>query len=293
MVKTSPLQFARFARPWRVIGLFDRRFVFKTIACASLGLLSGCALTSRPQLDECRQRSQALHAENAKLRDQVLALRSQNQDMAQRAVDDARVRQRQEDAIKRLDRSIIGYQEEREKLATAYDRLKSRVESSATPEASNNRDSLRRFATAHPGSSFDDQRGVLTLASEQIFAPGANRFQSEGEKTLKDLASALATIPGPKGEILISAETGDPMVVKAGLDSDQMGARQQFLAMARSALVRDYLAKAANLDPARFRVLSEEQDPAPSAGKGLAANPQPVVEIHLQPVAAKNGPSGP
>ena len=46
--------------------------------CAAL-LAPGCQLVPREQLDECHRLSQTLRSENAQLKDQMLALRSQNQ----------------------------------------------------------------------------------------------------------------------------------------------------------------------------------------------------------------------
>ena len=48
------------------------------------------ACVPRQQLDECRRLSQTLRSENAQLKDQMLALKGQNRDFAERAVDDSR-----------------------------------------------------------------------------------------------------------------------------------------------------------------------------------------------------------
>ncbi len=83
----------------------------------------GCALGFRGPLDESQKLGQTLRSENAQLRDQILALEGQNRDLSERAVDDARRLAAQDDAIKRLEHSVMAYQDERKKLESAYRRL--------------------------------------------------------------------------------------------------------------------------------------------------------------------------
>ncbi len=52
------------------------------LAALALGA-SGCNLAPRQEVDECHRLSQTLRSENASLRDQMLALRSQNQDFSE------------------------------------------------------------------------------------------------------------------------------------------------------------------------------------------------------------------
>src|SRR4051794_20453085 len=85
------------------------------------GGLSGCGLVPRSKLDECRRVTQTLRADNDRLKDVALDLRSQNQDLSQRAVDDARRLATQEEAVERLERSVSAYQAERDKMAAAFE----------------------------------------------------------------------------------------------------------------------------------------------------------------------------
>ena len=78
------------------------------------GLSAGCCLVPKSRLDECHRLSQTLQAENARLKDTPLSLRSQNQDLNQRAVDDARRLRCKDEAIERLEQSVLAYQSERE-----------------------------------------------------------------------------------------------------------------------------------------------------------------------------------
>ncbi|MGP0066752.1 MAG: hypothetical protein ACLQGP_24575 [Isosphaeraceae bacterium] len=87
------------------------------------GLLSGCGVVPRSRMEESQKVSQLLRAENARLKDQVLSLQSQNRDLADRAVDDLLRLTSREQAIERLERSVQAYQEDRERLAAAYELL--------------------------------------------------------------------------------------------------------------------------------------------------------------------------
>jgi hypothetical protein len=86
---------------------------------------AGCALAPRSQMDECQQLSRTLRSENARLKDQLLTAESQNQDYAERAVDDASRLTRQDEAIERLEHSVQAYQDERARLESAFRQLAS------------------------------------------------------------------------------------------------------------------------------------------------------------------------
>jgi hypothetical protein len=79
-------------------------------------------------MDECQRVSQTLRSENARLKDQVLALQSQNRDYADRAVDDSRRLAIQDEAIGRLEHSVQAYQNERSRLEAAYKQLVSSLD---------------------------------------------------------------------------------------------------------------------------------------------------------------------
>jgi hypothetical protein len=83
----------------------------------------GCGLIPRSRWDESQRLSQTLRSENARLKDQVLALQGQNRDCADRAVDDLRRLSARDEAIERLERSVQAYQEDRDRLSEAYERL--------------------------------------------------------------------------------------------------------------------------------------------------------------------------
>jgi chromosome segregation ATPase len=96
-----------------------------------LALLSGCRSVPSEKYDSCRKLNDTLRVENARLRDQTVALTTQNQDFSERAVDDARKIRSQEQAIAQLERSVHAYQAERDELELAIKQLKQAVSDSA------------------------------------------------------------------------------------------------------------------------------------------------------------------
>jgi uncharacterized coiled-coil protein SlyX len=95
---------------------------------AALVVSSGCSLVPRASMDECQRLSQMLRTDNARLKDRVLALQSQNRDYAERAVDDSRRLAIQEETIERLERSVQAYQTDRSKLESAFQQLTSSLD---------------------------------------------------------------------------------------------------------------------------------------------------------------------
>jgi hypothetical protein len=102
------------------------------LLCAAL-LAPGCQIVPRQQLDECRRLSQTLRSENAQLKDQMLALKGQNRDLAERAVDDSRRLAQLEEANNRLETSVQAYQDERTKLESAFKELRASLPGSPQP----------------------------------------------------------------------------------------------------------------------------------------------------------------
>lgn len=91
----------------------------------------GCSFVPRTRLDDAQKLVLGLRSENAQLKDANLGLRSQNQDLAQRAVDDAEAIRALEAANTRYERSIAEYQGDRERLRAAFAELKDRVRAAA------------------------------------------------------------------------------------------------------------------------------------------------------------------
>src|SRR5436305_15131515 len=81
------------------------RRLLAVVAAGAWGL-SGCSFVPKSRLDECHRLSQTLQAEKDRLKDTAVSLRSQNQDLNQRAADDARRLRLQEEEVQRLVQSV-------------------------------------------------------------------------------------------------------------------------------------------------------------------------------------------
>ena len=93
----------------------------------------GCAFVPKSRLDDAQKVVQNLRSQNAQLKDQAVTLKSQNQDLTLRAVDDGRSIRALETANEQYERSIQGYQEDREQYQAAFRDLRARVGSTGGP----------------------------------------------------------------------------------------------------------------------------------------------------------------
>src|SRR5271165_2400470 len=92
------------------------RPIIATVLLAWSLSISGCAFVPKSRFEEAQKLVQSLRSENAQLKDSTLTLKVQNQDLAQRAVDDSKAIRALEVANAQYEQSIEGYQEEREQL---------------------------------------------------------------------------------------------------------------------------------------------------------------------------------
>ena len=99
------------------------------LGAATAAAVAGCGFVPRTRLDDATKLVQGLRTENAQLKDANLGLKVQNQDLAQRAVDDAQAIRGLETANAQYERSIQGYQEDRDRIRAAFDDLKVQVRS--------------------------------------------------------------------------------------------------------------------------------------------------------------------
>lgn len=102
---------------------FAPRCAVSVVFAGLLLLCGGCAMAPRAQMDECQQISRTLRSENARLKDQILAIQTQNHDYADRALDDSRRLASQDEAIEHLESSVQAYQDERARLESAFHQL--------------------------------------------------------------------------------------------------------------------------------------------------------------------------
>ena len=230
---------------------------------AGLGL-AGCSFVPKSRLDECHRLSQTLQAENDRLKDTTVSLRSQNQDLNQRAVDDARRLRVQEEEIQRLVQSVSAYQEDRDKLAAAFERIKSQIRTSVNPVSSGLLERLQDLARAHPGWEFDPERGVLTIPAAQLFEAGSDRLRPEAEAWLRETA---ALWNGPRSarrstSWSSAATRRRPSAARrCRRQSRTARTRADRSAWRRAARVRDVLAGPATIDAARIEVAGFEVPP--------------------------------
>jgi hypothetical protein len=116
-------------------GALRRSWALRLLIAVPAVVAGGCQLVPREQVEECHRLSQTLRSENARLKDQMLALRSDNQDLAERAVDDARRLSQLETARERLESSVQAYQDERSRIEAAYNELRASLPASLRPAA--------------------------------------------------------------------------------------------------------------------------------------------------------------
>lgn len=93
------------------------------LSLLAAGALPGCAMVPRGQFEESQRLTQSLRTENARLKDEVVVLKTQNRDYSDRALDDLRRLTARDEAIARLEQNVQEYQDDRDRLAAAYRRL--------------------------------------------------------------------------------------------------------------------------------------------------------------------------
>jgi chromosome segregation ATPase len=103
------------------------------ILLGSALMAPGCAFVPKSRFDEAQKVVQSLRTENTQLKDSALTLKVQNQDLAQRAIDDDQAIRALEAANTQYERSIQAYQEEREDLQAAFRDLKNQVQTASGP----------------------------------------------------------------------------------------------------------------------------------------------------------------
>jgi len=254
----------------------------------SLAGLSGCGLVPKSRMDECHRVTQTLRAENGRLKDLALELRTQNQDLSQRAVDDARQIAAKDEANERLVKSVQAYQGERDKLAEAYRTLEQQVRMAVNPHPTARAASLKAFASSHPGWSFDEAGMTLSAPPALLFEKGTATLTAAGTSSLRALATELSALARDGLTVEVVGPAPAPPVVRAGFApaGDDPGgtkglgvvaASDRFLGAARSARVRDRLVTGAGLGPSRVRIVPP---PRPAAVRPGGADRR--VEIRVQ-----------
>jgi chemotaxis protein MotB len=243
-------------------------------------VLAGCSFVPKSRLDECHRLSQTLQAENDRLKDTTISLRSQNQDLNQRAVDDARRHRVQEEEIQRLVQSVSAYQEDRDKLAAAFERIKSQIRSSVNPVSSGLLKQLQDLAQAHPGWEFDTERGVLTIPAAQLFEPASDRLRGEAENWLGDTAALWKAPEARDVDVLVVGRNETSAVRRTALSPE--ASQGPPLGLARASRIRERLAALATIDVARIEIAGFEIPHAGADGDLASQARNRRIEIHLR-----------
>ena len=142
-------------------------------AALMVGVLSGgCSVAPRSRLDECHTLSRGLRTENAQLKDVTHRLRAHNQDLAQRAFDDARRLDELEQANRRLEQSVIAYREERERLIATFEQFRGALSASTDHPDRSHLESLADLGTSEAGASLEAERVGRESSATQRLAAG-------------------------------------------------------------------------------------------------------------------------
>ncbi len=241
----------------------------KTLALPSLllALSAGCSVVPGTRLQDCRTRVQALQAESQELRDITVSLRQENKDMAQRAVETARLLETQQEAVARLERSIAEYQGERDALAAQLDAIKSQVRTaSLAPPTTALLDRLEQFSHDHPECRVDRNLSAIALPADRLFPLGSTQLAPTGASLLDALAQTLQsdTEGGLSLLVLGPPSGGSPSVIPASATTEPPS--QSSLGLNRARSVRDRLSDRSGIPRSLFSV---------SAGSPPAQNPSP------------------
>jgi chemotaxis protein MotB len=264
------------------------------VGLCALGL-GGCVFAPRSRLDECHRLSQTLQAENNRLKDTAVSLRSQNEDLNQRAVDDARRLRVQEEEIERLVQSVSAYQQDRDQMVAVLERIKSQIRGSVNPVASGLLERLGDLARAHPGWELDADRDVLTIPAAQLFEAGSDQFRSEAAVWLRETAALWSVPEAQTVDLLVIGRNETSPVRRTGLSPGDLQPNQNRpLGLARAARVREQLTGPATIDAARIEVAGFEV-PHTGADSDLASMSRNCrIELHFRPRLVKPPPaSGP
>ena len=119
-----PIQSDRSSR------LVRARLALAVLTMSNIGI--GCALAPKSQLEDARKRVQSLQADNQRLREVALNIRGRNRELAQRAIDDARLLQAREDAVREYETSLAAARADREELLGLVDEIRTQVRSASS-----------------------------------------------------------------------------------------------------------------------------------------------------------------
>jgi chemotaxis protein MotB len=275
----------------------------RTILLGGLGAATlataGCGFVPEGRLGECHKMSRTLQAENARLRDQALTFRNQNQELTLRAVDDGRQIQELEEANAHYEQSVMAYQKDIARLSSAVDRFKNQVEtvksqvrvSEGAAEAPLS-EQARLLAERRPGVAFDGASMAFGVPVDSLFEPGSDRLTADGQGWLREVAGLLTgpQASGLRPRVIAPADPAPAVRRVAVEDSGESRARQ--IGMARATRVGDLLATAAGLDRAILAVVPAEGTHA-FAGSSTGTDATIQIQLHGPDAATPIGGMSP
>ena len=123
--------------------------------------------------------------------------------------------------------SVSAYQEDRDKLAVAFERIKSQIRSSVNPVSAGLLKPLQDLAQAHPGWEFDPERGVLTIPAAQLFEAGSDRLRGEAENWLRETAALWKAPEASDIDILVIGRNETSAVRRTALSPEEPHGQDQ------------------------------------------------------------------
>jgi flagellar motor protein MotB len=255
------------------------RSLAATVAVVLTVAATGCAVVPKSRLDDSTKVIQSLRAENAQLKDRTLSLKGENDDLAQRAVDDSRKLAVFEEANDRLEKSVQAYIDEREDLNDAFRRFKRQAQASATPPSSAMISRLRSFADSHEGTTFDPSASALSVEADRLFFPGTDRLRPEAGRWVDGLAALLAEPEAKSWPLIVAGHSADAAVRRVST-----GEPEGDLSLARAVRVREALARHSGLDPSHVGVAGlGTSRPIVTGPDDRAKSKNARIEIELSP----------
>ncbi len=226
------------------------RLIHLGLAC--LGTLAGCSVVPRTQMEDCRKLSRSLQADNARLKGMILSQKTQYEDLAQRADDDARRLKSQDQEIQKLMTSIQGYQDEREQLARGVERLKSQIRSASRPISAQFRGRFDSFAKAEPGCEFDAQTSTVTIPTDLLFEPGTDKVKPKAHTLMAAFAKVFDDPDAADLRLHITGHTDDSPISRTSIQGDPP--KPEHLSLDRANAVRGLLSTEGKIEAARIDV---------------------------------------
>jgi len=242
-------------------------------------MLAGCSVVPRSQLDECRKLSRTLQADNSRLKDTIVSLKTENEDLAQRADDDVRRLKSQDQTIQKLMASLHAYQDDREQLARGVERLKTQIRSATRPISSQFRERFDRFAKSEAGCKFDPTSTVVTIPSDLLFEPGTDQPTPKAHDLLATFAKIFDHPDAGDLRLLVTGHMDDSAVKRASFEGEAPAL--EHLSLNRASRVRELLSTEGHIESARMKVAGAVSL-EPSAGEPTVAGQNLNRRIDIQ-----------